>query len=124
MFSDRPEAAPYKGLVWEIATPVCALVRNDNRVAVWPGRTVRRLVPTYANKQGHVAVLCNMPVYLFHDQVDQLVFDNDGLDDVAALLFQEFGDLLISKHVAHDRIIVQIGFHLHSATHLAVDLHC
>ena len=60
---------------------------------------------------------------LFYDQIDKLILHDDCLDDTAALLFQETGDLLIGGRRRDDRLVVQIGGHVNGAAELSVDLH-
>ena len=59
---------------------------------------------------------------LLNDQVDQLVLDNDGLADLAALLCQESSDLLVCQDICNNCIVLQVCIHHDSAAHLAVDL--
>ena len=61
--------------------------------------------------------------YLFDDQVDQLILDHDGLDDITAVLRKEGSDLVISQYILHNGIVIQVGGHQDGATHLAIDLH-
>ena len=42
---------------------------------------------------------CAACLNLLNDQIDQLVLDHDGLDDIAAVLFQEGLDLIVGQHI-------------------------